>query len=518
MNQPLTIHGNPHASARILLMGCLALLTISAMGPILPAAHAQAGVVTATPGTVNLGMSTSIAVTANAPGTLNVAVQAPNGATSSLAFTFTSTGQTLTQVYGNLTSGWGVAINQVGAYSVIVYQGTTVVGSTSFYSTNQILISTDFITAGYCLFVASGSRGQELLFQVHATYASNGAPIAASTAAVTANGDKVTYTLPDGTTATASFHASSPTTWAIPWFQGHVWGTWNTSWVGTYTPSVTVTDSFGNKGSLNTATNGYAFIYSPATLQQSIALTDSAGKTVAGLTNAQNVTITANVAYLVTPTAIGAVAGFNGPLDTATRGGVVTALVGWGFYNTTSGSFGSAKQPGGLVTTVPLTYSTTSKTWSGTFSTGTLPTLVNATAYSVILSSHDKATPPNTGFNVFSVSPASSLSNAPGGGGSTGAGTTSTTTVTAPASTVTATTTSVSTAVSTTTAVSTAVSTVSSIVSSISTATTTTVSIAVSTLIQTAAEVPDWAYVIMALLIIVGGLSGYVFKGSGGKK
>lgn len=447
-----------------ILAGCLVFLFVLAVVPLSPYAFAQPQYVAATPGYVNLGMTTTIAVTAPGAGAYTVVVQKPTGVTVQVTDTFTAAGQTQTSVFGNATSGFESVVDKAGTYNVLLQQGGQTVASTSFYATNQITLGTDFITAGACVFVAGGSRGEELLLQIHATYASNGAPIAASAAA--ASSDKVTYTLPDGTSATASFHASSATTWPVPWFQGHVWGTWNSTWVGTYTPVVTASDSSGNTGTLKVS--GYPFIYSPAQLNTNIQLTDTSGKLVGGLYSGQSLNVVADVQYLVTPATYSAVPGFNSPLSPA-RGGVANALVGWGFFNTTSNTFGSAKQPGGLIATVPLNYSSSQKIWTGQFSTGNLPALVNATTYEVVVSSHDNASPPNTGFATLNVPPAT-----------------------------------LSTTTSTTTAVST--------FSTTSTATATTVSVAVSTYTQTVQGVPSWSYAVMALLLVVGLFVGYVLR------
>jgi len=270
-------------------MGFLAILSVSAiLGAIVPAASAQPGIVTASPGYINLGMTTSIAVTGPSAGSYTVIIEAPNGVQQSVVYVVPSAGQTTTMVYGNASSGWQAVVNQLGTYNVLVYQGVSPSGaplsSTTFYTTNQIFVTTDFIAAGYCDFVTSGTRGQELLFQIHAVYASTGQPIALTSAAAAL--DKVSFTLPDGTPEAASFHAASTAAWPVPWFQAHVWGTWNVPWVGNYAPVVTVSDPNGNTGSLNTKTIGYVFLYSPATLQTSVTLTDtSSGKPVAGFVN-----------------------------------------------------------------------------------------------------------------------------------------------------------------------------------------------------------------------------------------
>jgi len=221
------------------------------------------------------------------------------------------------------------------------------------------------------------------------------------------------------------------------------------------------------------------------------------------------------------PTALSAVSGFNGPLDAAVHGGVVTALVGYGYYNATSNTFGSATKPGGTIANVNLAYSTATKLWTGTFNTGTLAALpTGVTTYTMIVASHDKASPANTGTETLAIPPIANIANAGGAGAAStvtvGASTvtaTATSTVTA-TSISTATTTAISTAITTavSTLTQTATSTISSIVSSISTLTTSTVSVAVSTLIQTAQAVPSWAYVMMFLFLVIGGLVGFVLK------
>jgi len=328
------------------------------------------------------------------------------------------------------------------------------------------VISFDMIIAGTCVFVAGGTRGQEMLGQFHVTYASTGATVENfnKTAA------KVTYTLPGGTTiATATLHANSSTTWPTPWYQGHVWPAWNASWVGNYYPSVNASDQYGNTGTFTYS--GYPFPIAPATLSTTIQLSDAkTGQLITGLYNGQSANITASIQYLQV---VDPVSGFNGPLDTATRGGVFTTLVGWGPYNATSGAFGNSKVPGGLIATVPMTYSTATKMWTGQLNVGTLPKLVNATSYEVVVSSHDKASPPNTGFATLNLPPATLQV-----------------------------TTGAATSISTTTAVSTTTSTATSI--------STTFFVAVSTSLQTVSTVPLLAYATMVVLLIVGLSFGYL--------
>ena len=79
----------------------------------------------------------------------------------------------MSNVFGNVTLGFKAAVAQVGTYNIFLEQGSTVISSNSFLVTNKIVISFDMIIAGTCVFVAGGTRGQEMLGQFHVTYASN---------------------------------------------------------------------------------------------------------------------------------------------------------------------------------------------------------------------------------------------------------------------------------------------------------------------------------------------------------
>ena len=282
---------------------------------------------------------------------------------------------------------------------------------------------------------------------------------------------KVTYTLPGGTTiATATLHANSSTTWPTPWYQGHVWPAWNASWVGNYYPSVNASDQYGNTGDIHVFRLSIPHrSRNTEHYHPTLGCKDGPARSQAFTTASLPILrLTSSTCKSLIP-----VSGFNGPLDTATRGGVVTTLVGWGPYNATSGAFGNSKVPGGLIATVPMTYSTATKMWTGQLNVGTLPKLVNATSYEVIVSSHDKASPPNTGFATLNLPPATLQV-----------------------------TTGAATSISTTTAVSTTTSTATSI--------STTFFVAVSTSLQTVSTVPLLAYATMVVLLIVGLSFGYL--------
>jgi len=505
-----------------------------------PAAYAQQPqYVAATPNYINLGMNTTISATAPAAGSYSVIVQSPGGTQFTVTDTFTAANLAVAQnsIFGNATVGFKAVATQAGTWDIFLEQGATVVSSSTFIVTSKLNISFDMIVAGACIFVPGGARGVEMLAQFHVTYASSG--LTAENAATwvnktfTTHGSTVTYTLPDHTVATASLHAASATTWNQAWYQGHVWPTWNASWVGNYAPSVNASDAYGNTGTFTYT--GYAYPIAAASLTTTIALTDAkSGLMVPALASSQSDILTANILYTNPIAAAGTVAGFAGPLDSATRGGVVTALVGYGPYNATSGTFGAKNLPGGLIANVPMTYSTTSKTWSGPLTIATLPTLVNATAYSVVISSHDKAQPPNTGFANFNVVPVTAVATGSASGSTSVS--TATTTVTGPASTITVTgagatttvtgapsTTTVTGAPSTTTVTGPASTTTATVPGPASTTTATSVSVVTSTRTsvltntQTTTQVPWWAYLLLVIFLVEIGIPvGYVMKSAVG--
>jgi len=176
---------------RLALSALLLVSMLALMAPLTPAS-AQTQVITATPGFINLGMTTTIAVTAPGAGSYSIVVQKPSGAESSLPFNPTAAGQTTTAVFGN-ASGFGGTVNLVGTYNVFLLQGTAVVGSTSFYATNKLLISFLMVTGGTCDYVSGVARGAKIFAHISVVYASNGGPWTNNTA-----GWAVSGTLPTG--------------------------------------------------------------------------------------------------------------------------------------------------------------------------------------------------------------------------------------------------------------------------------------------------------------------------------
>jgi hypothetical protein len=354
-----------------------------------PLASAQTQSVTVTPGYINFGMTTSVAVVAPAQGTYTVVVVNPSGSRTLLNYTFTAAGQTKNATYGLSSSGFKALVNQAGTYNVFVEQGAQVVSSTSFYATNKLVVSMDMVDGGTCGYVSGITRGEKMFPRFYISYASNGGVLTNNT-----KGIYVTYTLPDGKMTNASWDPYAKL------YVGSLQPNWNYTNVGTWSPTATIGDAAGN-----TATYKYAgspFTITPSELSTNIQVVDATtGQTVTGIYNGQGIVIKATITY---PTNAEPVKGFVGPLS-STRGGSVAAQIGWGFYNATSGSWGG-KTPGALIATVLMTYSGSNGTWTGQFKSSSLPTLPTGANYEVVISSTDTASPPNTGFATSTLPPA----------------------------------------------------------------------------------------------------------------
>ena len=239
------------------------------------------------------------------------------------------------------------------------------------------------------------------------TFASNGGPVT--------NVDKgvvVTYTLPDNSKSNATWHAANTISQSTTGFYiGRFLPAWNYTSLGPWVPIVKISDASGN--TVTWTYIGMPFTISAVTLSTGITLLDSAtNQTVTAFHNGQSVNILANITYPAPPNGIAAVTGFVGPLNSATKGGSVNALVGWGYYNTTSGSFGG-KNPGGLIAQITMTYNTKNHLWAGVFNATSLPALSGGNAFQVIITSKDKASPPNTGSASLSLSQAAQTATTP---------------------------------------------------------------------------------------------------------
>lgn len=419
--------------AFVLLLASLVPLLFTVM----PSVSAQTQFIEATPGYINFGMTTFINVTAPAAASYTVVVTQPNGTQASVDFTFSSVGQTQSAIYGNSSSGFHTVVNQVGTYNVFLERGGQVVSATSFYATNKLTVAMDMTTGGTCAYIAGATRGTEMYPRFSIAFASTNTP-----ATNTDPGISVTFTLPNGSSASAPWDPYAH------FFVGKVFPNWNFTSVGPWSPSASVSDAAGNHGSFQYT--GAPYTISPVQLSTQIQFLDAVtGQPVTSLYNGLGITIQATITY---PTNAEPVPGFVGPLDSV-RGGSVTAQVGWGYYNETSGTFGG-QSPGSLLGTVLMTYTGSNGTWKGQFVSSSLPKLQAGLSYEVVVSSKDSASPVNTGFAIASIAPAT---------GST-------------------------------------------------TNTSTSVSVTTQTAVQTVQSIPTVVYAALAILLIVGIIIGYIVR------
>ncbi len=363
-----------------------------AFSAYVPAVAAQTQSVSVTRGTINLGMTTTITVTAPAAGLYTVIVVRPDSSKAALNFTFTAAGQSQSANFGNSSLGFKTTVTQVGTYNVFLEQGNQVVSATSFYATNKLNVWMDFVNGGLCDYISGASRGFKIFPRFYITYASNGAPLNKSTTNV------VTYTLPDSSKINASYHgATKEAPFPYGFYIGKFQPNWNYTAVGPWSPSAVISDGLGNSATYTYV--GPAFALAPAQLSTSVQVTDTrTSQPASGLYNGQTVAIQATITY---PTNAEPVPGFVGGLN-ASRGGSVTALVGAGFYNSTTGTFA-----GGLVSKVPMTYKAGSNgVWTGTLTVSNLPSIPAGASYEMIVTSSDAASPANLGFLSVNVPPA----------------------------------------------------------------------------------------------------------------
>ena len=142
----------------------LGLLLVSTFVVFVPfsTVSAQTQYVNASPGYINLGMNTTIAVTAPSAGTYSEVVQAPNGAMLTVSQNFASSGEVKNITFGNSTTGFDSGVDQVGTYKVFVENSTGVVSSTSFYATNKLNVFMDMVDGGNCAYINGAPRGVKM--------------------------------------------------------------------------------------------------------------------------------------------------------------------------------------------------------------------------------------------------------------------------------------------------------------------------------------------------------------------
>ncbi len=379
----------------------LGLLLVSTFVVFVPfsTVSAQTQYVTASPGYINLGMNTTISVTAPSAGAYSVVVQAPNGAMFTLNENFASSGEVQNITFGNSTTGFDSAVDQVGTYKVFLENSTGVVSSTSFYATNKLNVFMDMVDGGNCAYINGAPRGVKMFPRFYVSYASNGALFTNNTP-----GAYVTYTDPDGTLVNTTWHKPNTVSQSsVGFFIGKYQISWNDTNVGPWNPNATIGDAYGNVATYHYI--GSPFVITPATLDTNVTIVNSVtNETLSGLANGTSATIYAVISY---PASAEPVPGFVAPLDSANRGGVVSAEVGWGDYNVSSGTFGGGDNPGGQIAKVSMTYTGHNGVWEGNFTSNSVPSITPGLSYEIVVASKDDASPANTGFATLSLGPAS---------------------------------------------------------------------------------------------------------------
>ncbi len=375
-------------------MGLL-LLLFTSVG-VVPISHvaAQKQYLIATPGYVNLGMNVSIDATAATGGRYNVVVLEPNGVKFNQTENIALSGYT-NVTFGSATTGFDAVVNETGTYNVFLENSTTsvVVSSTSFYATNKLLVTMSMVNSGTCIYVQGVDRGVKIFPRFLISYASNGVQVTNSDKGISVN-----FTLPSGALAKAGWDPFAKL------FVGGVFPNWNYSNIVTnWRPNATISDAAGNVASFSYTSS--PFYISPATLSTSVTVVNSkTNQTLSGLANGTSLTVLAVISY---PTNAEPVSGFVAPLDSVNRGGIVTALIGWGYYNATTGSFGGGKSTGGDIAQVTMTYTGKSGVWEGNYTASSVPALKPGTAYEVVVNAKDSApTAPNTGSASVFLGPA----------------------------------------------------------------------------------------------------------------
>ncbi len=388
----------PHSSwlvtkIRFFALGLLLVLALMGSVPVLHVAG-QTQYIVASPGYVNFGMNVTVSVTAPAAGTYALTVVEPNGTQFKLNETFSSAGQLQNVTFGNLTSGFKSVINQPGTYNAFLEQGSTFVSSTSFYATNKLLVTMTVVNSGTCILVQGVDRGVKIFPRFFITYASSGVQVTNSDKGISVN-----FTLPGGGMGTAGWDPFAKQ------FVGGVLPNWNYTNIGPWNPNASIVDAAGNTATFNYT--GSPFTISPATLSTAVAIVGSnTNQTLSGFANGTSATVFAVVNY---PTNAEPVTGFVAPLDSVKRGGSVTALIGWGYYNATSGTFGGGNTVGGKIGQVALSYTGAGGIWEGNYTASSVPALTPGAAYEVVVSAKDDASPPNTGSGSVVLGPASGV-------------------------------------------------------------------------------------------------------------
>ena len=350
----------------------------------------------ASPSYINLAMTTTVTVEIGSlygsEDDYLATVVAPGGGTATKWYNFTVVGSK-TEPYGSATSGFNASVGLVGTYELRLeyFNGTafSLAALAQFSATDQLLVVTEAATASNeytdvhnCPIAQEFQRGGEVIGRAYVRYASNG-EFVNGTATPSAKGN-ITGTA-FGLTKTLTwqnvFHF-----WRSAWFP-----TWNAT-TGVFIFTAQASDGLGNRGTGSSFPTGLtAWKVTPAVLKVVPRVLNEGGAEAVVFERGDTVRIEARVTY----------EGHNahnrefpGPLN-ATRGGNVTAVLGYGAFNATSGLFATT------VATLTLAHNAATENWSATYVVkDTDPLRADLQVY--ISASDGAGSPPNTG-KVFTT-------------------------------------------------------------------------------------------------------------------
>ena len=317
----------------------------------------------ASPSYINLAMTTTVTVeigSSYGAGLDNylATVFAPGGGTATAWYNFTAVGL-LSVTYGDATSGFNASVGLVGTYELQLeyFNGTafSLAAVAQLLATDQLLVVTEAATASNeytdvhnCPVAQEFQRGGEIIGRAYVRYASTG-NFVNGTQTPSARGN-ITGTLLGLTkvlTWQNVYHF-----WRTAWFP-----TWNES-LGVIVFTATASDGRGNFGVASSPSFGLtAWKIIPAILKVVPRIVNDTGVETVSFVRGDNLTIKARVTYEGHNAHNRA---FPGPMNT-TRGGQVTAVLGYGAYNATSGQF---QFP---LTTLILGLDPATQNWSATY-------------------------------------------------------------------------------------------------------------------------------------------------------
>jgi len=346
----------------------------------------------ASPSYININFTTLISVTIGTSYGLyldnyTVTVTKPSGSASTVWYNITAVGVPVPVEYGNASGGFMTTVDEVGSYSLRLdyFNGTAFLPAaySTLLVTDRLIVVTEGATASNeytdvhnCPLAQEFQRGGEIIARVYVTYASNG-EFVNGTANPIARGN-ITGTV---------FGVTKILTWQNIY---HFWRNaffpdWQTP-SGVFRFNASASDGKGNFGSgISPAFGLTAWKIVPAILKVVPRILNASGAETVDFRPGETVTIEATVTYERHNSHNFA---FPGPLN-ATRGGTVTATLGAGTFNATTGIYQT------FLANVTLTLNPATQKWIGTYP---IPaTLANRTDVQARISANDSTSPANSG-------------------------------------------------------------------------------------------------------------------------